>query len=97
MLVWKEKDIVINEYHLNRHQPGKPQFAIYDLNAYIKKISITPRDPIYTVITRLFGLRKERENILWISNRTRLQIMLFFLLPKTRFIILTGASTIMDT
>jgi hypothetical protein len=28
----KEKDVVINEYHLNRQQPDKPQFAILDLN-----------------------------------------------------------------
>jgi len=28
---------VILEYHLNRHQPDKPQFAIHDLNSYIKK------------------------------------------------------------
>lgn len=32
----KEKDNVINEYHLNRHQPDKPQFAILDLNNHIK-------------------------------------------------------------
>lgn len=31
----KEKDIIINEYHLNRHQPDKPQFAILDLNNHI--------------------------------------------------------------
>lgn len=30
----KEKRI-INEYHLNKGQPDKPQFAIYDLNAYL--------------------------------------------------------------
>lgn len=27
----------INEYHLNKHQPEKPQFTIYNLNEYIKK------------------------------------------------------------
>lgn len=32
----KEKQ-KINEYHLNRHQPDKPQFAIYDLAAYLHK------------------------------------------------------------
>lgn len=32
----REKGNVINEYHLNRHQPHKPQFAIYDLNDYLK-------------------------------------------------------------
>lgn len=32
----REKYRVINEYHLNRHQPDKPQFALYDLNGYIK-------------------------------------------------------------
>lgn len=26
---------VINEYHLNKHQPDKPQFAIHDLNEYL--------------------------------------------------------------
>ena len=28
---------IINEYHLNRHQADKPQFAIHDLNDYITK------------------------------------------------------------
>ncbi len=32
----KGKANVINEYHLNRHQPDKPQFAIFDLNNHIK-------------------------------------------------------------
>lgn len=32
----KEKDNVINEYHLNRHQPDKPQFAILDLKNHVK-------------------------------------------------------------
>ena len=27
----------ITEYHLNRHQPGKPQFAIYDMEDYLSK------------------------------------------------------------
>ncbi|HLT87657.1 MAG TPA: AraC family transcriptional regulator [Sphingobacterium sp.] len=31
------KKNIINEYHLNRHQPDKPQFALYDLNAHIKE------------------------------------------------------------
>lgn len=31
-----KKDNVINEYHLNRHRPDKPQFAIHDLNSYVK-------------------------------------------------------------
>lgn len=26
-----------NEYHLNRHQPDKPQFAIQDLSDYVTK------------------------------------------------------------
>lgn len=26
----------INEYHLNRHQPDRPQFALHDLNGYLK-------------------------------------------------------------
>lgn len=30
-----EKDSVITEYHLNRHQPDKPQLAILDLNNHI--------------------------------------------------------------
>ncbi|TZF84740.1 helix-turn-helix domain-containing protein [Pedobacter sp. BS3] len=33
----QENGSVINEYHLNRHQPDKPQIAIHDLNAYIKQ------------------------------------------------------------
>lgn len=33
----KKKNIVINEYHLNRYQPDKPQFAIHDLNDYINR------------------------------------------------------------
>lgn len=33
----KDNHNVIHEYHLNRHQPDKPQFAIHDLNTYIKK------------------------------------------------------------
>ncbi|GAA4800077.1 helix-turn-helix domain-containing protein [Olivibacter ginsenosidimutans] len=32
----KEKYNVINEYHLNRHEPDKPQFALHDLNEYLK-------------------------------------------------------------
>lgn len=32
----KKKDNIINEYHLNRHQSDKPQFAIFDLNNHIK-------------------------------------------------------------
>lgn len=32
----KEKNNIINEYHLNRHKPDKPQFAILDLNNHIK-------------------------------------------------------------
>ncbi len=27
---------IINEYHLNRYQPDKPQFAIFDLKSYLK-------------------------------------------------------------
>lgn len=32
----KEKDNVINEYHLNRHQPDKPQLAILDLKNHLQ-------------------------------------------------------------
>lgn len=32
----KGKVNVINEYHLNRHQPDKPQLAVHNLNDYIK-------------------------------------------------------------
>lgn len=30
----------INEYHLNQHQPDKPQFAMYELGDYLKKHGI---------------------------------------------------------
>jgi|SRR5690606_622619 len=33
----KDKTKIINEYHLNRHQPDKPQFALYDLNTHIRE------------------------------------------------------------
>lgn len=33
----KKNENTINEYHLNRHQPDKPQFAIHDLNEYVIK------------------------------------------------------------
>jgi AraC-like DNA-binding protein len=33
----KKNEYTILEYHLNRHQPDKPQFAVHDLNTYIKK------------------------------------------------------------
>lgn len=33
----KKTNHTINEYHLNRHQPDKPQLAIHDLNDYITK------------------------------------------------------------
>ncbi|MBN8788594.1 MAG: AraC family ligand binding domain-containing protein, partial [Terrimonas sp.] len=32
----KEKLNIINEYHLNRHKPDRPQFALHDLNEYLK-------------------------------------------------------------
>ena len=32
----KEKTTIINEYHLNRHKPDRPQFALHDLNEYLK-------------------------------------------------------------
>lgn len=32
----KEKSKIINEYHLNRHRPDRPQFALHDLNEYLK-------------------------------------------------------------
>lgn len=31
----KEKSNIINEYHLNRHKPECPQFALYDLKAHL--------------------------------------------------------------
>jgi len=31
-----EQDNIINEYHLNKHQPGKPQFAVFDLSRHLK-------------------------------------------------------------
>lgn len=31
----KEKTNIINEYHLNRHKPDRPQFALHDLNEYL--------------------------------------------------------------
>jgi len=31
----KEKSNIINEYHLNRHKPDRPQFALHDLNEYL--------------------------------------------------------------
>lgn len=33
----KHKTNIIDEYHLNRHQPDKPQFALYDLNTHIRE------------------------------------------------------------
>jgi len=33
----KKTENIINEYHLNRHKPDKPQFAIHDLNDYVTK------------------------------------------------------------
>lgn len=32
----KEKRVIL-EYHLNKNQPDKPQFAIHDLNSYLKR------------------------------------------------------------
>lgn len=32
----KSKENIIHEYHLNRHMPDKPQFALHDLNDYLK-------------------------------------------------------------
>ncbi|MDM1295785.1 helix-turn-helix domain-containing protein [Sphingobacterium sp. N143] len=32
----KETSSIINEYHLNRYQPDKPQFALHDLKEYLK-------------------------------------------------------------
>lgn len=32
----KEKANIINEYHLNRHKPDRPQFALHDLKEYLK-------------------------------------------------------------
>ncbi|WP_409149871.1 AraC family transcriptional regulator [Sphingobacterium sp. BS-2] len=31
----KEKSNIINEYHLNRHKPDSPQFALYDLKTHL--------------------------------------------------------------
>ncbi len=36
MEIQKTKNI-INEYHLNRYQPDKPQFAMYDLHGYVER------------------------------------------------------------
>ena len=36
---------IINEYHLNRHQPDKPQFAIHDLNEYVNKHQLNTTKP----------------------------------------------------
>lgn len=33
----KQKSNIIHEYHLNQHEPKKPQFAIYDLYDYLDK------------------------------------------------------------
>lgn len=33
----KNGENTINEYHLNRHKPNKPQFAIHDLTDYVTK------------------------------------------------------------
>ena len=41
----KQKSNIISEYHLNQHQPGKPQLAIYDLDAYLKKNSVNTTKP----------------------------------------------------
>jgi len=41
----KKKNIIINEYHLNRNRPDQPQFAIYDLNDYLKKDRINTIKP----------------------------------------------------
>jgi AraC family transcriptional regulator, transcriptional activator of pobA len=35
----------ISEYHLNRNEPGKPQFAIYDLNDYVAKNKLNTTKP----------------------------------------------------
>jgi len=32
----REKTNIIHEYHLNRHKPDRPQFALHDLNEYLK-------------------------------------------------------------
>lgn len=32
----KGKITLINEYHLNRHKPDRPQFVLHDLNGYLK-------------------------------------------------------------
>src|SRR5690606_4552550 len=33
----KNVEDTINEYHLNRHEPDKAQFAIHNLNDYVKE------------------------------------------------------------
>jgi AraC family transcriptional activator of pobA len=33
----KKTENTINEYHLNRHQPDKPQFAVHDLGDYLTR------------------------------------------------------------
>ncbi len=41
----KDNATTIKEYHLNRHQPHKLQFNIYDLNDYLKKDRINTIKP----------------------------------------------------
>jgi len=41
----KQKSNIINEYHLNQHEPQKPQFAIYDLDAYLQKNHVNTTKP----------------------------------------------------
>ncbi len=33
----KQKTNIINEYHLNQHEPQKPQFTIYNMDEYLEK------------------------------------------------------------
>jgi len=41
----KQKPNIISEYHLNQHEPQKPQLAIYDLEVYLKKNHVNTTRP----------------------------------------------------
>jgi hypothetical protein len=75
----KQQSNIIHEYHLNQHEPQKPQLAIYDLHAYLKKIGRIRPSRIYTVTIRSSGLHRERENIMLISVHTMFLVMQFSL------------------
>lgn len=41
----KQKRHTISEFHLNQHEPVKPQFAIHDMNEYLKQHSTNTTKP----------------------------------------------------